>query len=83
MHHEFCTGKETLKMNDTGLYFLTISECPGPKVKELKHNKHYCCNESVGLGSVHFPSVPGHSVYEARRLPSAPVPGAGSVEDER
>lgn len=39
MHHEFCTGKETFKMNDTGLYFLTISECPGPKVKELKHNK--------------------------------------------
>lgn len=62
MHHEFCTGKETLKMNDTWPYFLTISEHPSPKVKELGERRaetQPTVMKCESLPSVRYPSVPG------------------------
>lgn len=84
MHHEFCSGKETLGMNGAGPGS-SVSAFPphGPGTWQGKPAEAQHVVMSPRASQVHLIPVSLGTGAQAWRPPPGSVPGAGSAEEER
>lgn len=84
MHHEFCAGKETLRMNGAGPYpSLSASRPHSPGTWQRKPAEAQHAVMSTRASEVHLIPASLGTGAQAGRLPPGSVPGAGSVREER